>query len=86
MPVYRGSTLVGAIGVSGDGIDQDDMAGFLGANTTGLRIGGIGNAPPAMRTDQIEVTTSGAKIRLRYIGCPFAPFLGSNLQNVCQGL
>ena len=86
VPVYRGSTLVGAIGVSGDGIDQDDMAGFLGANTTGLRIGGIGNAPPAMRTDQIEVTTSGAKIRLRYIGCPFAPFLGSNLQNVCQGL
>ena len=86
VPVYRGSTLVGAIGVSGDGIDQDDMAGFLGANATGLRIGGIGNAPPAMRTDQIEVTTSGAKIRLRYIGCPFAPFLGSNLQNVCQGL
>jgi uncharacterized protein GlcG (DUF336 family) len=86
VPVYRGSTLVGAIGVSGDGIDQDDMAGFLGANATGLRIGGIGNAPAAMRTDQIEVTTSGAKIRLRYIGCPFAPFLGSNLQNVCQGL
>jgi uncharacterized protein GlcG (DUF336 family) len=86
VPVYRGSTLVGAIGVSGDGIDQDDMAGFLGANTTGLRIGGIGNAPPAIRTDQIEVTVGGAKIRLRYIGCPFAPFLGTNQQNVCQGL
>jgi len=86
VPVYRGSTLVGAIGVSGDGIDQDDMAGFLGANTTGLRIGGIGNAPPAIRTDQIEVTVGGTKIRLRYIGCPFAPFLGTNQQNVCQGL
>jgi len=86
VPVYRGSTLVGAIGISGDGIDQDDMAGFLGANTTGLRIGGIGNAPPAIRTDQIEVTVGGTKIRLRYIGCPFAPFLGTNQQNVCQGL
>ena len=86
VPVYRGSTLVGAIGVSGDGIDQDDMAGFLGANNAGLRVGGIGNAPPAIRTDQIEVTVGGAKIRLRYIGCPFAPFLDTSLQNVCQGL
>src|SRR5262249_33078528 len=24
-PIYRGATLVGAIGVSGDGVDQDDM-------------------------------------------------------------
>jgi len=86
VPVYRGSTLVGAIGVSGDGIDQDDMAGFLGANNAGLRIGGIGNASPAIRTDQIEVTVGGFKIRLRYIGCPFASFLDSSQQNVCQGL
>jgi hypothetical protein len=28
----------------------------------------------------------GTKIRLRYIGCPFAPFLDTSLQNVCQGL
>lgn len=86
VPVYRGSTLVGAIGVSGDGIDQDDMAGFLGANEAGLRVLGIGNAPPAIRTDQIVVTTGGASVRLRYIGCPFAPFLDTAQQNVCQGL
>lgn len=86
VPVYRGSTLVGAIGVSGDGIDQDDMAGFLGANGAGLRVGGVGNAPPAIRTDQIEVTIGGTKVRLRYIGCPFAPFLDTTQQNVCQGL
>ena len=86
VPIYRESTLVGAIGVSGDGIDQDDMAGFLGSNAAGLRVGGIGNAPPAKRTDQIEVTVGGIKIRLRYIGCPFAPFLDTNQQNVCQGL
>ena len=86
VPVYRGSTLVGAIGVSGDGIDQDDMAGFLGANGAGLRVGGVSNAAPAIRTDQIEVTIAGTKIRLRYIGCPFAPFLDTTQQNVCQGL
>jgi uncharacterized protein GlcG (DUF336 family) len=87
VPVYRGSTLIGAIGVSGDGIDQDDMAGFLGANNAGLRVGGISNAAPAIRTDQIEVTIGGGtKVRLRYIGCPFAPFLDTAQQNVCQGL
>ncbi len=86
VPVYRGSTLIGAIGISGDGIDQDDMAAFLGANNAGLRVPGIGNAPPAIRTDQIEVTVGANKVRLRYIGCPFAPFLDTAQQNVCQGL
>jgi uncharacterized protein GlcG (DUF336 family) len=86
VPVYRGSTLIGAIGVSGDGIDQDDMAGFLGANEAGLRIPGIGNAPPAIRTDQIEVAVGANRVRLRYISCPFAPFLDTARQNVCQGL
>ena len=86
VPVYRGSTLIGAIGVSGDGIDQDDMAGFLGANNAGLRVGGVSNAPPAIRSDQIEVDIGGTKVRLRYIGCPFAPFLDTSQQNVCQGL
>ncbi len=86
VPIYRGSTLVGAMGVSGDGIDQDDMAAFLGANNAGLRVGGISNAPPAIRSDQIEVTVGGTRVRLRYIGCPFAPFLDTAQQNVCQGL
>ena len=46
VPIYRGGTLVGAIGVSGDGIDQDDMIGFLGLPTTAARAGRrIGNAP-----------------------------------------
>ena len=30
VPIFRGQTVVGAIGVSGDGIDQDDMVAFLG--------------------------------------------------------
>jgi hypothetical protein len=28
----------------------------------------------------------GATARLRYVNCPFAPFVGSTAQNVCQGL
>jgi len=83
VPIYRGSTLVGAIGVSGDGIDQDDMISFLGAHNGSARVGTINNAPPAIRSDQIVVQP--INVRLRWVGCPFAPFIGSNDQNVCQG-
>jgi len=86
VPVYRGNTLVGAIGVSGDGIDQDDMISFLGAHNGGVAVGGIGNAPPAIRSDTVVVQITGAAVRLRYVGCPFAPFLDTGDQNVCQGL
>jgi uncharacterized protein GlcG (DUF336 family) len=85
VPIYRAGTLVGAIGVSGDGIDQDDMISFLGANNAGLKVGSIGNAAPAMRADNL-VFNVGAGVRLRYVNCPFAPFLDTNEQNVCQGL
>jgi uncharacterized protein GlcG (DUF336 family) len=86
VPVYRGSTLIGAIGISGDGIDQDDMIAFLGAHNAGVRLGGFGNAAPAIRSDQIVVPLAGTSgVRLRYQGCPFAPFLDTAEQNVCQG-
>ncbi|MGX7951569.1 heme-binding protein [Tsuneonella sp. HG249] len=85
VPIYRGNQLVGAIGVSGDGIDQDDMISFLGAHNGGTRVGGVGNAPAAIRADQIVVQV-GAGVRLRYVNCPFAPFLDTAQQNVCQGL
>jgi uncharacterized protein GlcG (DUF336 family) len=86
VPIYRGNVLVGAIGVSGDGIDQDDMISFLGAHNGGQRGGGIGNAPAAIRADRIVVDLGNASVRLRYVSCPFAPFLDSSSQNVCQGL
>ncbi len=44
VPIYRGSKLVGAVGVSGDGIDQDDMVAFLGLYNAGQALGTIGNA------------------------------------------
>jgi len=86
VPIYRGNVLVGGIGVSGDGIDQDDMISFLGLHNGGARVGGIGNAPAAIRADQIVVDLGNATVRLRYVSCPFAPFLGSASQNVCAGL
>lgn len=82
VPIYRGGTLVGGIGISGDGIDQDDMIAFLGLHNAGVRLAGaIGNAPPAMRADQLVINGT----RLRYVSCPFAPFLDTAEQNVCQG-
>ena len=87
VPIYRGNTLVGAIGVSGDGIDQDDMIAFLGLSKAGTLLGTVGNAPPAIRADTVVVNLSGgATARLRYVSCPFAPFVGTTAQNVCQGL
>lgn len=84
VPIYRGDTLVGGIGVSGDGVDQDDMVAFLGVYEAGIALGppaGIGNAAPARRADQL--TPQG--VRLRYVQCPQAPFIDSNATNICQG-
>ena len=87
VPIYRGNVLVGAIGVSGDGVDQDDMISFLGVNNAAIKVGSISNAPTAIRADQILVPVAGSTaVRLIYVNCPFAPFLDTSAQNVCQGL
>jgi len=87
VPIYRNGALVGAIGVSGDGIDQDDMISFLGLNNGGARAGaGLGNAPNASRADRIVVQVGNRQVRLRYVNCPFAPFIDTAAQNVCEGL
>lgn len=86
VPIYRGNTLIGAIGISGDGIDQDDMIAFLGASNAATRTGSFTSAPGDKRSDQLIVKLAdGANVRLRYVNCPFAPFLDTNEQNVCQG-
>uniref|UniRef100_UPI0013DB4C9D heme-binding protein n=1 Tax=Sandarakinorhabdus rubra TaxID=2672568 RepID=UPI0013DB4C9D len=86
VPIYRGNVLVGAIGVSGDGIDQDDMTAFLGTYNAGLRLSGsIGLPPASIRSDQLAVSVGGQSVRLRFVGCPFAPFLDTSENNVCQG-
>jgi uncharacterized protein GlcG (DUF336 family) len=80
-PIYRGNTLVGAIGISGDGIQQDSMISFLGLqNFTDPGVASpITHAPLAIRSDNL----SPGGIKLRYANCPAAPFLNSNVQNPC---
>ncbi len=75
-PIYRGSTLVGAVGVSGDGIQQDSMVSFLGIQNGPST---LNNAPAALQSDQLVVDG----IHLRYVNCPAAPFLNSFVQNPC---
>ncbi|MBI1403383.1 MAG: hypothetical protein GC147_09230 [Porphyrobacter sp.] len=86
VPVFRGGQLVGGLGVSGDGIDQDDMISFLGLHNAGARVGGVGNAPKDIRADRIVVQLGSRQVRLRFVNCPFAPFLDDPAQNVCEGL
>jgi uncharacterized protein GlcG (DUF336 family) len=82
VPIYRGDELVGGIGVSGDGVDQDDMVAFLGLDEAGAALNGaINNAPPSIRSDRL----SPAGERLRFVQCPQTPYIDSNAQNVCSG-
>jgi uncharacterized protein (TIGR03437 family) len=63
--LYKNGVLVGAIGVSGDGIDQDDMVAFAGA---------FGFEPPAaIRADQLMPQG----IRLPYVKFPRHPNIGN---------
>jgi uncharacterized protein GlcG (DUF336 family) len=88
VPIYRGNTLIGGIGVSGDGVDQDDMVSFLGlSNASAARQAAgdtnpIAQAPAAIRASTL--TPKGQS--LRYVQCPFKPFNDSNANNVCEGL
>lgn len=82
VPIYRGGQLIGGIGVSGDGVDQDDMISFLGLHNAGLELGGaINNADPSIRADTL--TPQG--VRLRYVNCPQAPFIDSTEASPCNG-
>jgi uncharacterized protein GlcG (DUF336 family) len=80
VPIYRGNQLVGAIGVSGDGVDQDDMIAYLALENAAKRgATGLTNAPRERRAD----TLAPLGVRLRYVQCPQSPFNGSSEQNVC---
>jgi len=87
VPIYRGSTLVGGIGISGDGVDQDDMIAALGLERARLALSGAGaedppgHAPRSRRSDRLPVPGPGT---LRYVQCPQSPFVSSQAQNVCN--
>ncbi|MGH7095628.1 MAG: heme-binding protein, partial [Stellaceae bacterium] len=75
-PIYRGNILVGGIGVSGDGIQQDSLISYLGAQNGPPT---LNNAPAAIRADQLAPDG----VHLRYVNCPAAPFINSSVQNPC---
>lgn len=63
VPLFKNGVLVGAIGISGDGVDQDDLIAAAGAN---------GFSPPtAVRSDQIFVRS----VRLPFLKFPRSPNL-----------
>jgi len=80
-PIYRGNELIGGIGVSGDGVDQDDMVAFLGLYNAGVVLGtGIANAPPGVRSNLVSAFGAAP----RYVNCPYSPFLDGSGDNVCN--
>ncbi len=63
VPLYKNGELVGAIGISGDGVDQDDLIGAAGGN---------GYSPaPAIRSDRVFVRD----VRLPFLKFPRSPNL-----------
>jgi uncharacterized protein GlcG (DUF336 family) len=93
VPLYRNGILVGGLGISGDGIFQDDMIAFFGASREGLDFAGhttVGsaqlgfNADKAIRSDNIPGVAGGTQIR--FINCPESPFISGTAQNSCEDL
>jgi uncharacterized protein GlcG (DUF336 family) len=61
LPLYKNGQLAGAIGVSGDGVDQDDLIAFTGS---------IGFEPPeSIRCDQFFYN----EVRLPFVKFPRSP-------------
>ena len=86
VPLYKGGVLVGAIGTSGDGIDQDDMGSFLSAYRTGLTTRPrVGLPKNSIRSNRVKFNDGRQTVALRFVECPFAPFLDNNTQKACSG-
>ncbi|HEX4842049.1 MAG TPA: heme-binding protein [Limnobacter sp.] len=80
-PIYKGDTLVGAIGVSGDGVDQDDMVGYLGVLNAATAVSSTMRPFPNTLRSADQLSRSGQS--LKYVQCPQSPFNDSNASNVC---
>jgi hypothetical protein len=66
VPLYKNGRLVGGLGVSGDGVEQDDYVSQLGSE---------GYHPPdALRVDNsFIVDSNGHRVRLPYLKLPRHP-------------
>jgi len=67
IPLYRNGVLIGAVGVSGDGVDQDDLVAAAGA----AALNGIFLPPEAIRADR----TIHRGARLPFVKFPRNPAL-----------
>lgn len=66
VPLYRGDRLIGGLGVSGDGVEQDDYVSLLGSEGF--------HPPDALRVDNSVMTDSqGRAVRLPYLKLPRNP-------------
>jgi uncharacterized protein GlcG (DUF336 family) len=63
LPLYRNGVLIGGLGISGDGVDQDDYV-------TAKAAAGF-EAPDAIRADQVQINN----VRLPYLKFPRNPTL-----------
>jgi uncharacterized protein GlcG (DUF336 family) len=65
-PLYRGDRIVGGLGISGDGVEQDDYVALLGSEGF--------HPPDSLRVDNSVMTDSqGRRVRLPYLKLPRRP-------------
>jgi uncharacterized protein GlcG (DUF336 family) len=65
-PLYRGDRVVGGLGVSGDGVEQDDYVSLIGSEGF--------HPPDALRVDNSVIRDSkGRAVRLPYLKLPRVP-------------
>lgn len=66
VPLYRGDRVIGGLGVSGDGVEQDDYVSLLGSHGF--------HPPDALRVDRSVIRDSkGRAVRLPYLKLPRNP-------------
>ena len=66
VPLYRGDRVIGGLGVSGDGVEQDDYVSLLGSDGF--------HPPDALRVDNSVMTDAkGRQVRLPYLKLPRNP-------------
>ncbi len=67
VPLYKNGVLVGGVGVSGDGIEQDDFVAFMAA--AGYQEFG----PDVRRADEVVIHANNGSFRLPYVKFPRQP-------------
>ena len=66
MPLYRGDRVIGGLGVSGDGVEQDDYVSLLGSEGF--------HPPDELRVDNSVMTDEkGRAVRVPYLKLPRNP-------------